>query len=518
MPELDLKQYIEQIIQLTVPVQSIAGLAMDSRQIGADYCFVALQGHQQHGLAYAEQAVELGAIFILAETLEDAEHGKLSIVADTPCLSVFQLSRLIGILASVQFAHPSHKLALVGTTGTNGKTTVSDMFAQLSLNNQASSGYIGTLGCYWWDADKNKHTAKQGLTTPDAFTLQQLLAQMVKADVTQVAIEVSSHALAQNRVSGCEFAVVAFTNLTHDHLDYHQDMQSYFACKQSLFLQNPNTFAVICTDNEYGQSLLQSLVKQRGEDADHNVLAIGRNAANLHSNAWQINAVQTVEQGFDIKVALTSADKSDLQQVDWHVPLIGEFNINNALTALAMLQHLDPSVLARCITDNQQPLAKLTACAGRMEVFSASNTAKIVVDFAHTPDALAQALQASRQHCQGKLWVVFGCGGDRDAQKRPLMGKIAADLADYLVITNDNPRSESPEEIVADILAGISKKHKVSVEQDRKKAIIQTLENAASDDLILVAGKGHETKQILANGAVEYDERAFVKQLMEAQA
>ncbi|WP_016957107.1 UDP-N-acetylmuramoyl-L-alanyl-D-glutamate--2,6-diaminopimelate ligase [Catenovulum agarivorans] len=518
MPDLDLKHSIEQIIQLTLPAQTVAGLAIDSRQIKTGYCFVALQGHQQHGLAYAEQAIVRGATFILAETLDDAEHGNLTIVADTPCLSVYQLSRLSGILASVQFGHPSHKLALVGTTGTNGKTTVSDMFAQLSMNNQASSGYIGTLGCYWWDADKNKHTAKQGLTTPDAFTLQQLLAQMVKADVTQVAIEVSSHALAQNRVSGCEFAAVAFTNLTHDHLDYHQDMQSYFACKQSLFLQNPNTFAVICTDNEYGQSLLQSVIKQRGEDADHNVLAIGRNAAKLHTNAWQVDSVQATEQGFDIKVALTSADKPNPQQVDWHLPLIGEFNINNALTALAMLQHLDPSVLASCITDNHQPLAKLTACAGRMEVFSSSNKAKIVVDFAHTPDALAQALHASRQHCQGKLWVVFGCGGDRDAQKRPLMGKIAADLADYLVITNDNPRSESPEKIVADILAGISAKHKVSVEQDRKKAIIQTLENAASDDLILVAGKGHETKQILADGAVEYDERAFVKQLMEAQA
>ncbi|EWH11196.1 UDP-N-acetylmuramoylalanyl-D-glutamate--2,6-diaminopimelate ligase [Catenovulum agarivorans DS-2] len=515
MPKLELKHLIEQIIQLNIPVDLITGLAMDSRQIKADYCFVALQGHQQHGLVYAEQASGRGANFILAETLDDKQHGKLSIVAGKPCLSVYRLSRLTGVLASIQLDHPSHKLALVGVTGTNGKTTVSDMFTQLSLHFGKSAGYIGTLGCYWWDNNLDKHSAKQDLTTPDAFTLQQLLAKMVDCQVAQVAIEVSSHALAQNRVSGSQFSAVAFTNLTHDHLDYHNSMQSYFACKQSLFLQNPNSFAVICTDNEYGEVLLNSVLKQRGEAAKQSVLAIGRNAAALHQQSWQVQSVIAQAGGFSVEVELT--DENNLKHsVQWQLPLIGEFNINNALTALALLQHVDKQILPRCIHEQSQPLAQLRACAGRMEVFSRKGKANIVVDFAHTPDALAQALKASRQHCQGQLWVVFGCGGDRDAQKRPEMGKIAAQLADHIVLSNDNPRSESPEKIVEDILSGIQQQQKVQIQLDRKLAIADTLAQAAENDLILVAGKGHETRQVLADGAIDYDERAYVKQVMEA--
>lgn len=497
-------QFIElakQLLGCELVDVKIEAMTCHSQQVTQNTCFLALAGHQVHGSVYNQDAADKGASLILCDTAEQEFHGQKSLIGNTVCILVCGLNELAGELADLFYAQPSMQLSLVGVTGTNGKTSVCEMIYQLATQLDIKPAYMGTLGV------KYKNELKQtGLTTPDAVSLQGYLADFVQADCELAAIEVSSHAVVQHRVNGCQFDKLAFTNLSHDHLDYHQTMAQYFSAKADLFLQNPQACHLINTDHEYGQTLIR-LLKTKQTTPD--MLAVGRTASNYADKYLKLVSVSALAKGF--KVDLEYSDGKTIEKAQGYLSLIGEFNIENLLIAMASL--LSPTIrLPQLI----QAAEQLTPIAGRMEVFSV-NGINLVVDFAHTPDGLAQALAACRVHCQAQLWVVFGCGGDRDKNKRAEMGAIAQELADKIVLTNDNPRSESQTHIISDITRNMTQQN-YQIELDRKQAIRFAYQNAKAGDYILIAGKGHETYQEFSDGKIDYNERAFVAELIQGAA
>lgn len=488
----------EQLLGCELADVKIESMTCNSQQVTKNACFLALAGHQVHGSVYNQDAADKGASLILCETAEQEFHGQTIFIDQTVCILICGLNELAGELADLFYAQPSMQLSLVGVTGTNGKTSVCEMTYQLAKLVDVNPAYMGTLGVKY----QNK-LLQTGLTTPDAVSVHKYLADFVNADCELAAIEVSSHAVVQHRVNGCQFDKLVFTNLSHDHLDYHQTMAEYFEAKASLFLQNPQACHLINTDHEYGQKLIH-LLQSNQPNAD--ILALGRNAENFAGKYLKILSVHALATGF--KLELEYNDGQKLETAQGILPLIGEFNIDNLLAAIASL--LSPSVsLSRLM----QAAEKLAPIAGRMENFNL-NDINLVVDFAHTPDGLAQALRACRAHCQAQLWVVFGCGGDRDKNKRAEMGAIAQELADKVVLTNDNPRSESQTHIINDITRNMTQ-NTYQIELDRKQAIRLACQHAQAGDYILIAGKGHETYQEFADGKTNYNEREFVAELTQ---
>jgi UDP-N-acetylmuramoyl-L-alanyl-D-glutamate--2,6-diaminopimelate ligase len=477
---------------VTVPAGlTVSDLTLDSRAATPGALFLACRGRTHHGLAFAREAVARGARAVLYEpddtTSAAPQLGDAVFVAPLPALA-----DRAGLIADRFFGAPSQRLTVAGITGTNGKTTCAWLLAQALQRCQRPCGYLGTLG-----AGIPPRVKPMPHTTPDAITVHRQLAALEAAGAQCISMEVSSHALDQGRVNGVRFHTAAFTNLTRDHLDYHGTMEHYGAAKARLFAWPGLSCRIINVDDPFGAELA------RASSPARLILTTRRpgGPAALPGGAQFVRAtrVQAESTGLTIEV------ESSFGNVELPVRLMGEFNVENALTVLAVL--LAWSIPLR---DAARALSKVRAARGRMEMFGGRGRSPLaIVDYAHTPDALANALRAARLHCLGELRVVFGCGGDRDAGKRPLMGRIAAELADDIILTDDNPRSEDPRRIVADIVGGVAGTP-LTVEHDRALAIRVALQRSAPDDVVLIAGKGHEDYQVSAQGRREFRDQTVV--------
>ncbi|MFM2483145.1 UDP-N-acetylmuramoyl-L-alanyl-D-glutamate--2,6-diaminopimelate ligase [Celerinatantimonas sp. YJH-8] len=462
----------------------IRSIVIDSRQVTSDALFVAIQGIASDGRRYIEAAIHAGASAVLAETEDEHEHGSLRWSQHVPVIYCYDLKDRLAQLARRYYVDlPRY---IVGVTGTNGKSTTTHLIASLAQLSGIQSAVMGTLG-------NGRLGQLSGAinTTADIFTIYRQLHEFATQGIELVAMEVSSHGLAQGRVDGIPFSAAVFTNLTRDHLDYHGTMEAYGAAKARLFEMTRNRVQVINRDDPFGQQLLRQYA--------------GAISYSLESDAdWTAHLLALMPTGSEIEIH-GPASTQTLQ-----IPLLGRFNISNTLAAVSCLDGLallTPSMLQLCQQLHNVP--------GRMELFT-GNT-QVVVDYAHTPDALAKALQGVREHCKGQLICIFGCGGDRDRGKRPLMAAAAEQNADWVIVTNDNPRTESPEAIVADILPGFNDLKAVRIQLDRQQALKDALSLAGETDMILLAGKGHEDYQIIGHEKRPYDERRIVQQLLEAQ-
>lgn len=447
----------------------ISGLVLDSRIVEAGHLFIALAGAKQHGLAHINEVIDKGACAVLFDPSGEGKQLAENIT-DIPLISVEKLGLVLGELAARFYGNPSGMLAVVGITGTNGKTSCSQFLGQLLDD----CGIIGTLG--WGEWGRLNKTVN---TTPDAITVQQILSEFVKAKKKTVAMEVSSHGLEQGRVNGVQFKGAVFTNISRDHLDYHGSMEGYLAAKLRL-LQAPGLrFVVVNLDDASCDEIIAAVPKQ--------VVVWG-----VSTKGKRVSSGETViAEGIQHTLAGIEFDgrwQGNDQRIK--APLYGDFNAENLLCVLAVML-----AMGYTLVEAANKVKAIKPITGRMErCETKENELSVFVDYAHTPDALYRVLASLRKHCNKALWVVFGCGGNRDAGKRPQMGSIAEQWADRVIVTDDNPRFENNVEIANEVLAGCSS-DKVVLIQDRKQAIQHVIANAAANDCIVIAGKGHETYQ-----------------------
>lgn len=470
----------------------ITGLSLDSRAVRAGEAFVALRGTQMHGLQFAAAAAQRGAAVILAEPLAANQHLDAPVV-DVPIVHIDALRGRLGDIAARFFGHPGAALNVMGVTGTNGKTSIVQLLTQALTALGRRSASIGTLG-----AGLHGALVSGARTTPDAISVQALLAEFRDAAVHDVAMEVSSHALVQGRVNAVPFDIAVFTNLTRDHLDYHGSMQAYGAAKAALFAWPGLRVAVINEDDAFGRQLAAGL------PASVRCLRYGIASADAEVRA---SKVRRHTDGVDF-VLHTPWGTAPLRS-----PLLGGFNVANLLAVAACLGVLDIDFAACC-----RVLETLRPLAGRMQRLGGGSQPLVVVDYAHTPDALAQALANLREHARGKLVCVFGAGGDRDAGKRAPMGAAAEAGSDCIIITDDNPRSEDGDAIVAHIRAGLAQPQAARVIRDRQQAIAAAIGQARAGDIVLIAGKGHEVWQESAGIKRPFDDVATARALLEGQS
>jgi UDP-N-acetylmuramoyl-L-alanyl-D-glutamate--2,6-diaminopimelate ligase len=464
---------------------AVSGLGLDSREIGTGEAFVALRGGRSHGLEFAPSAIGRGAAVVLAEA------PATDIRLDVPVIWIDKLRERTGEIAARFFDHPSAAMEVIGVTGTNGKTSTVQLLAQaLSfLGKRAAS--VGTLGSGMHGA-----IVAGERTTPDAIGMQARLAGFRDAGATHVAMEVSSHALDQGRVNAVAFDIAVFSNLTRDHLDYHGTMEAYGAAKARLFAWPGLRAAVINVDDPFGAKLA------KGMSPDLTCL---RTSMSADSEA-EIRAEIVVGSARGLSFNLVTPWGSRTV----HSALLGRFNVANLLAVAATL-----GALGESFDRIHAALQSLQPVNGRMSRLGGSaRKPLLVVDYAHTPDALKQALLSLRGHTKGRLICVFGCGGERDQGKRPQMAAIAERLADLAIVTDDNPRGEDGDAIVAQILAGFAHPETAIVERDREAAIRLALSDAKADDVVLVAGKGHETYQEGAEGRRPFDDMAIARMAM----
>ena len=465
-----------------VPDVDLTELQLDSRKVTAGQVFLALPGVTQHGNAFIGQALAQGAALVLTD------EGQYD---DERVIVLPELMQLLPALVADFYAKPARKLQLAAVTGTNGKSSITFFISQLAGLLAKKAGVIGTLGY----GDIAALTPLPN-TTPHYVDIQRILAGFVDKGIDLAAMEVSSHALVQQRVAGLLFDVAIFTNLTRDHLDYHGSMAEYGAAKAQLFTPQLSRSAVINLSDEFGRKLAERCelplwVYGKMEDCR----GFGRYLG--------YSDVVPGPQGYQLTLHTAQGDYRVT------LPILGEFNIQNVLAAISALL-----VLGYNLAELLSVLDKLATVPGRMELFHFPQQFSAVIDYAHTPDALQLALQALRAHCPGRLWCVFGCGGDRDRGKRPIMGQLAELSADHVIITADNPRSEDVLVICDEIAAGMSPDAAYQIEPDRKAAIKLALASAQAGDVVLIAGKGHETVQIIGSEQHHYDERAYLRQLV----
>ena len=453
------------------PGIAISSIASDTRDVREGTLFLACRGERSHGLDYAAQAIEAGA----AAIAYDASTARKVPEIDAPLIPVDGLRGRLGEIANRFYDHPSQSVRVLAVTGTNGKTTVAWLLAQCLQRLGRTCGYAGTLGF-----GVDELGGGEGMTTPDVVEFHRRLAMFRDAGANCAAVEVSSHALAQDRIDGVAIDTALFTNLTRDHLDYHGDMQAYGEAKASLFLAAEPARQIVNVDSNFGREL----AKRCGRD----VIRVSMDAARIDSGLPHVvlRATASTGHGFDVSIA------SSWGEGRFSLPLHGEFNIANAALVLAFL--LSDGVPLDTASD---ALAAVKPPPGRLQRVDVDAGPTVFVDYAHTPAAVESALDALRPHCDGELWCVFGCGGDRDAGKRPLMGSVVERLADRVVVTNDNPRSEDPGQIIEAILGGLEAPGSATVIEDRGAAIAWTIGNAAAADVVLLAGKGHENYQVI---------------------
>jgi len=478
----------------------VRGLALDSRRVQRGDAFVALAGLQMHGIAFAPMAATRGASIVLAEKPHAATSASTAIdssrvdASGVPVVWLDDLRGELGAIAARYFGEPSQSLEVVGVTGTNGKTSTVQLLAQALHLAGRKAATIGTLGAGLYGAIREGER-----TTPDAIAVQGLLAGFRDAGASHVAMEVSSHALEQGRVNAVAFDLAVFTNLSRDHLDYHGTMQAYGAAKRRLFEWPGLSAAIINADDAFGRSLIATV------PADVPLLryAIERDEAEIVARD-----VQTSANGQRFHLSTPWGEGVVATR------LLGRFNVSNLLAVAACLGQL-----GLAFAEIVQALGALTPVAGRMNRLGGAGVQPlIVIDYAHTPDALEQALTSLRAHSAGRLICVFGCGGERDAGKRPQMGAIAEALADRIVITDDNPRGEDGDVIVEQIVAGLKRPERATIERDRAIAIAHAIEFAQPGDIVLIAGKGHEPYQEIAGTKRPFDDLAVAQQALEQRA
>ncbi|HBC3867010.1 TPA: UDP-N-acetylmuramoyl-L-alanyl-D-glutamate--2,6-diaminopimelate ligase [Vibrio parahaemolyticus] len=465
----------------------VSELELDSRRVQSGTTFVAIIGHVVDGRKFIPTAIQQGANAVIAQACEQKAHGTIDIIDDIPVVYLDALDKCLSEIAGQLYTYPDMKL--IGVTGTNGKTTITQLIAQWIGLVGSKAAVMGTTGNGFLDDLKEAAN-----TTGNAVEIQHTLASLAEQQAQYTALEVSSHGLIQGRVKSLSFAAGVFTNLSRDHLDYHGTMEEYANAKLTLFTQHQCDQAIINVDDEVGAAWAKQLT---------NAIAVSLAPTTEFEHALWASQVAYAESGITIRF------DGQFGEGTLHAPLIGEFNAANLMLAFATLLSLGFDK-----NDLLATAAQLQPVLGRMELFQAENRAKVVVDYAHTPDALEKALQALRVHCDGQLWAIFGCGGDRDAGKRPMMAEIAERLGDKVVLTDDNPRSEDPVLIVKDMLAGLSKPAEAIVQHDRFKALSYALENAAPQDIILLAGKGHEDYQIRNGETIHYSDRESAMQLL----
>ncbi|UCH36121.1 MAG: UDP-N-acetylmuramoyl-L-alanyl-D-glutamate--2,6-diaminopimelate ligase [Armatimonadota bacterium] len=469
----------------------VTGVAYDSRKVAAGDLFACVPGQHTDGHLYISEALARGAAAILAQSKripEGQDFGTATVV------EVENVRAALAAVSSAFYDSPSRQLCLIGITGTNGKTTTSYLTEAILRQAGYATGVIGTLGYHVGDA-----LLPAIHTTPEAPDLQSLLHGMVTAGVTHAAMEVSSHALALRRADHCAFSFAVFTNLTRDHLDFHADPRDYFEAKARLFydpLFSPGDrlrINVINADDASGRALAEravGLTVTYGIEGRGDVMA--RDVAlRADGTSFRVEAPQGM--------------------LPVNLKLVGSFNVYNALAALAVALGVGVD-LERAVA----ALESVPPIRGRFERVEAGQDCAVVVDYSHTPDGLEKALRDARRLVSGRLLVVFGAGGDRDPGKRPLMGETAARLADLVFVTSDNPRSESPERIIQQIMSGVpwASRRRCRAQPDRREAIRMALDEARADDLVLIAGKGHETYQIFADRTIHFDDREVVGELV----
>ena len=482
---MKLTQLLKPWIKQEVVDCVITDIKNDSRLIQKGDLFIAYPGAVADGRLFIEKAVSAGAVAVVYDPI--CFPSSCILPASVPCIALPQLAEQLAEIAKRFYSNPSESLTVTGVTGTNGKTTIAYQLAQAHYLLGQGSAYIGTIG----QGNVNQLKPLDN-TTPDALCLQRLLHQYKEQGIKQVCMEVSSHALSQHRVDAIEFRQAIFTNLTLDHLDYHHTMQAYGAAKALLFKAEHLQWAIINRDDAY-QNVMSSSVKSHVKKITYGM----HQDCDVKAVKWNIDI-----DGTEIEV------HSPWGQHQLRIKALGEFNIYNSLAIFSSLlaSGYDPD---RVI----QVMAQLKAAPGRMEIVA--NSPYVLVDYAHTPDALENVLLTLSQLKKGRLWVVFGCGGDRDKTKRPIMGKAASLYADKVVITSDNPRSEDPEVIVEEIAEGIVNSAHVIKLLNREDAIAHALNEADKDDIILIAGKGHEAYQQI--GAIKhvFSDQEVVKRLIQ---
>jgi len=470
-----------------VPDLVLEGITLDSLQVRPGMAFLAVAGGKSHGLEFAAQAEAAGASVVIHD-------GLFSVPAlGIPCVEVPGLGHHLSSLASRFFHAPSEHLSISGITGTNGKTSTAHFLAQGWHRANGNAGLIGTLGSGPFGRLKPAR-----LTTPDPISLQQMLSQCVDDGVEHLAMEVSSHALAQGRCDDVRFEAGVFTNLSRDHLDYHGSMEGYAAAKRRLFADCKPRFGVINQDDAFGKKLIEEF------SSSMEILSYGTNGSS------------------EMRAAVSSMDSGGMTiriEGPWgpgsvRSSLLGRFNVSNLIAAggtLALLGMDWRGVLHQM--ELMQPVP------GRMHRLGGERGQPVVVvDFAHTPDALEQALQALRAHLHGRMVCVIGCGGDRDRGKRPMMARVAESRCDTLIFTSDNPRFESQDAIFADMVAGMTAREKALLEPDRGEAIRRAVRGSGEGDIVLIAGKGHETYQDLGDRRVPFSDEAAALAALEAAA
>jgi UDP-N-acetylmuramoyl-L-alanyl-D-glutamate--2,6-diaminopimelate ligase len=464
----------------------VTDVAYDSRKVKPGALFVAIPGQRYDGHDFVTDAVARGAVAVVVERPVE--------VTSVPVLQVPHAREALALLANGFYGFPSRKLLMVGVTGTNGKTTTTHLIAHILRASGVATGTIGTLGAFLDGVGE----VPISHTTPEAPDIQHVLYTAVTNGVKAVAMEVSSHALHQHRTLGLEFDLAVFTNLTQDHLDYHQTMESYAESKRRLFVEYPrrstkNFHAVFNLDDPTGRRWYEESVYDRW--------GYGVSSADACVRASE---VRLFPDGVEMCVA-TPAGEHHVR-----VPLGGAFQVYNILAAItaALALSLSPDIVFEALRDAPQ-------VPGRFEIVPNHRGITVIVDYAHTPDGLENLLRSARALQPRRLITVFGCGGNRDRSKRPRMGAIASELSDLCVVTSDNPRNEPPEAIIDEILQGIRRREEVLVEPDRRRAIALAIESAQAGDMVVIAGKGHETVQIVGDQRIPFDDRQVAREILE---
>jgi len=504
MSAMRLDELLHGIARLSHGDIMVSGLTQDSHAVRAGDAFVALAGAKHHGIEFAGAAIERGAVAVLAEErgagtgdrepVGAASKPTLGAQSTVPAPTVWieGLRSHLGEIAARFFSDPSAAMTVIGVTGTSGKTSTVQLLAQAFARLGKRAATIGTLG-----AGMHGELQAGERTTPDVIRVHGLMAEFRDAGATDVAMEVSSHALDQHRVDGIHFNVAVFTNLTRDHLDYHGTMEAYGAAKARLFAWPGLRAAVVNVDDAFGRELAARI------SGGTKILRCGIDAADADIRA---SDVHTHSNGIDFHLA------TPWGAAPVHGGLLGRFNVANLLAVAGVLGALDVPFAQIC-----EALEALQPINGRMNRLGGGAAPLVVVDYSHKPDALEQVLSALRAHCDGKLICVFGCGGERDAGKRPIMGAIAERMADAVIVTDDNPRGEDGDAIVAQIMAGMRAPEHATVMRDRGCAIDIAIAQARTGDVVLIAGKGHETYQEVGGAKHPFDDLQVARAALEAR-
>ncbi|MDB9968059.1 UDP-N-acetylmuramoyl-L-alanyl-D-glutamate--2,6-diaminopimelate ligase [Gammaproteobacteria bacterium] len=471
------------------------GIQMDSRLLQKGDLFLACFGNNHDAREYINGAVEMGVAAVLAES--GGEWQGVRIIQDVAVIAIDNLSAKLGEIAARFYSHPSRRLSVIGITGTNGKTSCSQFIAQALASSGFSCGTMGTLG--YGVYGKLKETQ---LTTPDPVFTQMALAEMAQDGIDPVVMEVSSVGLHQRRVKAVKFDTAIFTNLTRDHLDYHESMDDYGDNKKKLFTTEGLSRAIINLDDPYALSVINAIAPS----VDVCTYSLKNSAATVYAESLSLT-----QKGFEARI-VTPIGAGTVKG-----KLLGYFNVSNLMAVITTLINYLPKKKALDIEQLCELVSGLSPVDGRMEIISDFEEITAVVDYAHTPEGLRSALKGLRDHFSGNIWCVFGCGGNRDKGKRPIMGEIAEAFADRLIIADDNPRNEEGDDIVQHILSGMSKPEQALIERDREKAIAYAIANAEPGDVVVVAGKGHETCQDVGGSRLIFSDANQVRLALQAR-